>query len=117
MPAIGQIGVRYAGARSNDRRAAQPIRRARLDRRDERVEPRRLGYTTARTRRVQVVGEPGLLLRGRHVVMFQRPGQAPIVAEPRPAKNTLLWERGELLLRIEAEQPPGELLRLARSAR
>lgn len=74
-------------------------------------------FTAGRTRRVQVAGEPGLLLRGRHVVMFERPRRAAIVAEPRLAKNTLLWERGELLLRIEAEQPHGELLRIARSLR
>lgn len=74
-------------------------------------------FTTGRTRRVQVAGEPGLLLRGRHVVMFERPGQDPVVAEPRLAKTTLLWERGELLLRLEAEQPAGELLRIARSVR
>jgi hypothetical protein len=75
-------------------------------------------FTTSRTRRVQVDGRPGLLLRGRHVVLFDRPGGGdPVVVEPRLAKNTLLWERGELLLRIEAEQPAGELLRIARSVR
>ena len=70
---------------------------------------------TARTRRVRVGGRPGLLLRGRHVVLFDRPGGGMAVAEPRLAKNTLLWERGRLLLRLEAEQPAGELLRIARS--
>ncbi|HEV2785223.1 MAG TPA: hypothetical protein VGV67_02450, partial [Solirubrobacteraceae bacterium] len=73
-------------------------------------------FVTGLTRRVRVAGEPGLLLRGRHVVLFERPGGGePVVAEPRLAKNTLLWERGELLLRVEAEQPAGELLRIARS--
>lgn len=72
---------------------------------------------TGLTRRVEVGGRPGLLLRGRHVVMFERPGGDPVVAEPRLAKNTLLWERGDLLLRVEAEQPAGELLRIARSVR
>lgn len=73
-------------------------------------------FTTGRTRRVQVGGQPGLLLRGRHVVLFDRPGGGePVVVEPRLAKNTLLWERGELLLRLEAEQPAAELLRIARS--
>jgi hypothetical protein len=74
-------------------------------------------FTTGRTRRVRIGGRPGLLLRGRHVILFERPGGGTIVAEPRLARNTLLWERGALLLRIEAEQPPGELLRIARSVR
>jgi hypothetical protein len=74
-------------------------------------------FTTGRTRRVRIGGRPGLLLRGRHVILFERPGGGTIVAEPRLAKNTLLWERGALLLRVEAEQPPGELLRIARSVR
>lgn len=71
---------------------------------------------TGRIRRVRVAGRPGLLLRGRHVVAFERPGsREPVLAQPRLAKNTLLWERGELLLRVEAEQPAGELLRIAQS--
>lgn len=72
-------------------------------------------FVTERARRVQVAGRPGLLLRGRHVVLFDRPGGGTVVAESRLAKNTLLWERGDLLLRVEAEQPSGELLRIARS--
>jgi len=74
-------------------------------------------YVTARTRRVRIDGRPGLLLRGRHVVLFERPGAGTILSEPRLAKNTLLWERGGLLLRVEAEQPAGELLRIAHSVR
>jgi hypothetical protein len=70
---------------------------------------------TQRARRVQVAGGPGLLLRGPHTVLFDRPGGGTVVAESRLAKSTLLWERGHLLLRLEAEQPAGELLRLARS--
>ena len=70
---------------------------------------------TRRTRRVRIGGRPGLQLRGRHIVMFHQPGGGTIVSEPRLAKNTLLWERGELLLRLEAEQPADELLRIARS--
>jgi hypothetical protein len=72
-------------------------------------------FVTRRARRVRIAGRPGLLLRGRHVVLFAQPGKGPIVAESRLAKNTLLWERGALLLRVEADQPPAELLRIARS--
>jgi hypothetical protein len=35
--------------------------------------------------------------------------------ETRLAKNTLLWERDGLLLRLEADQPADELVRIARS--
>jgi hypothetical protein len=70
---------------------------------------------TRRARRVTIGGRRGLQLRGRHVVLFHGPGGDTIVAQSRLAKNTLLWERGELLLRLEAEQPDRELLRIARS--
>jgi hypothetical protein len=72
-------------------------------------------FAAARTQRVRVAGRPGLLLRGPHVVLFATPGGGTVVSEARLAKNTLLWERGALLLRLEAEQPAGELLRIARS--
>jgi hypothetical protein len=74
-------------------------------------------FVTARTQRVQIGGRPGLLLRGRHVVMFEARGGDTRLQESRLAKNTLMWERGELLLRLEADQPVGELLRIARSVR
>jgi hypothetical protein len=75
-------------------------------------------FVTQATRRVRVGGDPGLLLRGPHAVFFDPSGAGePRVQEARLAKNTLLWERAGLLLRIEAEQPLGELLRIARSVR
>ena len=59
----------------------------------------------------------GLLLQGQHAVFFDDRGRggATRVQEPRLAKNTLLWERDGLLLRLEADQPAGELVRIARS--
>lgn len=72
----------------------------------------------AGTQRVRIDGAPGLLLRGRHVVIFsEAPSGTTRVDEPRLAKSTLLWERGGRLLRLEADQPAGELLRIARSVR
>ena len=50
-------------------------------------------------------------------MIFEARGGDTRVQESRLAKNTLMWERGELLLRLEAEQPVGELLRIARSVR
>jgi hypothetical protein len=74
-------------------------------------------FVTEDTRRVRVDGVPGLLLRGPHAVFFDARGAATGVQEARLAKSTLMWERDGLLLRLEAEQPLGELLRIARSVR
>jgi hypothetical protein len=75
-------------------------------------------FVTADTRRVRIGGRPGLLLRGPHVVFFDSGrGGEPRMQEARLAKNTLMWERDGLLLRLEAEQPVGELVRIARSVR
>lgn len=73
---------------------------------------------TAATRRVRIDGVPGLLLKGPHAVVFDpRGGGDARTQAARLAKNTLMWERAGRLLRIEAEQPLGELLRIARSVR
>ena len=74
-------------------------------------------FVTADTRRVRIDGVAGLLLQGEHAVFFDDRGRggATRVQEPRLAKNTLLWERDGLLLRLEADQPAGELVRIARS--
>ena len=73
---------------------------------------------TSDTRRVRVGGAPGLLFKGPPAVVFApRGGGEPRVESALLARNTLMWERGGLLLRLEAEQPLGELLRFARSVR
>jgi hypothetical protein len=73
-------------------------------------------FVTADTRRVRINGVPGLLLQGEHAVFFDDGGRTRM-QETRLAKNTLLWERDGLLLRLEADQPPDELVRIARSVR
>jgi hypothetical protein len=73
-------------------------------------------FVTADTVRVRIGGVRGLLLRGPHVIVFDsRDGGEARVQEARLARNTVMWERDGLLLRIESAQPPGELLRIARS--
>ena len=74
-------------------------------------------FVTADTRRVRIDGVAGLLLQGPHAVFFDDRGRGggTRVQEPRLAKNTLLWERDGLLLRLEAGQPAAELVRIARS--
>jgi hypothetical protein len=74
-------------------------------------------FVTADTRRVRVGGVAGLLLHGPHVVFFDARGGGTQVQEARLARNTLMWERGGLLLRLEGGQPLGELLRIGRSVR
>ena len=74
-------------------------------------------FVTENTRRVRVDGAPALLVRGPHAVLFDARAGGTRVQEARLAENTLMWERGGLLLRLEAEQPAGELIRIARSVR
>lgn len=65
---------------------------------------------------VTVAGEPGLFVSGDdHYVMFV--GGDGRVTDERTALagNTLLWNRGPLLLRLEADVPRDEALELARS--
>jgi hypothetical protein len=64
---------------------------------------------------VTVSGEPGFFVSGdEHYVMFLEDGL--VHDEPTSlAGNTLLWNRGELLLRLEADVTRDEALELARS--
>lgn len=72
-------------------------------------------FVRSDARSYRVDGAPAVLLRGPHVVAFDARGGGVQTQAARLAKNTLMWERDGLLLRLEAEQPPGELLRIARS--
>ncbi len=67
---------------------------------------------------VTVRGEPGLFVSGEeHYVMFVD-GDGLITDERTAlAGNTLLWNRGPLLLRLEADVPRDEALELAESVR
>lgn len=67
---------------------------------------------------VTVDGEPGLFVTGdEHFVMF-RDEEGNIADEPTYLAGTvLLWNRGELLLRLEGDLTRGEALELAESVR
>ncbi len=67
-------------------------------------------------RSVVVAGEPGLFLEGGpHVVFLEpQPGDA-VESRGRLAGNTLLWERGEATLRLEADVALDDALRIAES--
>jgi hypothetical protein len=71
-----------------------------------------------RIRRVAVRGEPGLLITGPlHAVIFEDARGDVRQDRPRLASNTLLWERGTVSLRLEADLGPRRLLEIARSVR
>ena len=70
---------------------------------DTRVEP------------VTVNGRPGAWLEEPHVVMFRDSNGRLRDDSPRLAGKTLLWEHGELTLRLEGDLTKEEALRIARS--
>ena len=65
---------------------------------------------------VTVNGEPGIWLEGEpHEVFYRDPSGEIVWDSLRLAGNTLLWERGDLLLRLEADVSKREALRIADS--
>ncbi len=67
---------------------------------------------------VSVQGSPGIWIEGRpHVFFYEDPDLGVIDETLRLAGNTLLWENGDLLLRVEASVPKEEALEIAASAR
>jgi hypothetical protein len=66
---------------------------------------------------VTVNGQQGYFVEGEHLVYVRVPGADPIPDEPRIAGNTLLWTRGPVTLRLEADVPLDRALDLARSVR
>jgi hypothetical protein len=79
---------------------------------------KKVSGTGTRVELVRVNGERGLFLSGaEHYVMFLDE-RGNVADEPTAlAGNTLLWNRGELLLRLEADVGRAEALELARAVR
>ena len=71
----------------------------------------------ARVVPVTVNGEQGYFVQGKHLVFVQAPGADPIPDDPRIAGNTLLWTRGPVTLRLEADVPLDRALDIARTVR
>jgi len=63
---------------------------------------------------VTVRGEQGYWVEGPHLVYVEAAGE-PVADEPRIAGNTLLWTRGPVTFRLEADVPLAEALALART--
>jgi hypothetical protein len=67
--------------------------------------------------RVRVNGEPGLYVAGPHVVLFREASGQIVEDRARTAGRVLLWQRGPLLLRLEADVGLTRALQIARSVR
>jgi hypothetical protein len=67
--------------------------------------------------RVLVRGEPGLYIDGPHVVMYRDASGQVVADRARRAGRVLLWQRGPLLLRLEADVSQARALAIARSVR
>jgi hypothetical protein len=66
-------------------------------------------------RHVRVNGEPGLWVPGAHDVVFRMPNGAVTFTSTRLAGNTLLWNHGDQLLRLESGLGEQQALRIAES--
>jgi hypothetical protein len=69
-----------------------------------------------RVERVTVDGKPGAWLDQPHVVIFKDPRGIVRQNEGRLAGKTLLWQHGEVTLRLEGDLSKEEALRIARTA-
>ena len=70
----------------------------------------------ARVERVTVNGEPGVWLEEPHVVFFEDLRGRMRQSTGRLAGKTLLWQHGEVTLRLEGDLSKEEALRIARTA-
>jgi hypothetical protein len=69
-------------------------------------------------RRVRVRnGEPGIYVAGPHVVMYLDAAGRVVADRVRRAGRVLLWQRGPLLLRLEAAVSEARALQIARTVR
>jgi hypothetical protein len=87
--------------------------RAQID--DQLIEKKAVGTGTA-IESVTVGGEEGFWLEGRpHVLYFLDPEGVRVEQTVRLAGNVLLWERGDLTLRIEGDISREEAIQIAES--
>jgi hypothetical protein len=69
-------------------------------------------------RRLTIGGKPALWIEGApHEFLFIAPNGQVVSAPLRLDKNTLLWQRGRVLLRLEGDLSLAQALRVARSLR
>ena len=66
---------------------------------------------------VEVGGSPGVWVAGRHVLAYRDRLGVFRQDTARLAGKTLIWQRGDVTLRLEGDLSKQEALRIARSAR
>ena len=71
----------------------------------------------SQVRMIAVAGQPGYLISGSpHAFYYDPPGAGDFAeATLRLAGDTLLWQRGAILLRLEADAGLAQMLRIAES--
>jgi hypothetical protein len=73
-------------------------------------------HTTTGVRAVRVGGAAGVFIDGPHTYLYERPGRVIGEDRPRRAGRALVFNRGDVLVRIEGPAQ-AEALRIARSLR
>jgi hypothetical protein len=68
-----------------------------------------------RVSRTEVAGAPAVWLEGAHAFAYFGPNGEFVRATLRLARNTLLWQRGTLVLRLEGAPTEEQALQIARS--
>jgi hypothetical protein len=76
----------------------------------------KLVETDTRVERVTVNGQPGAWIEEPHVVFFEDPRGRVRQTTGRLAGKTLLWQHGEVTLRLEGDLSKEDALRIARTA-
>jgi hypothetical protein len=82
---------------------------------DESFIEKKLSPAGTKLEGVTVNGEPGFWIEGVHELFYVRPDGSPIRDTVRLAGNVLLWQRGSVTLRIEANITMAEALAIAES--
>ena len=78
---------------------------------------KKLAEPDTRITRVEVNGEPGFFLDGAKHFLYLAPTRIVVDERVRLARDVLLWQHGQLTLRLEGDLTRGQALRIARSFR
>jgi hypothetical protein len=84
---------------------------------DNQLIEKKLGTQATKIEPVTVNGQPGYWIEGAHEVYLIGPDGEELADTVRLAGNVLLWEQGNVTLRLEADISKAEALRIAGSVR
>ncbi|TMK96510.1 MAG: hypothetical protein E6G40_11435 [Actinobacteria bacterium] len=82
---------------------------------DNQLIEKKVGSQATKIEPVSVDGQPGYWIEGAHEVYLIGPDGEQLADTVRLAGNVLLWEKGKVTLRLEADISKAEALRIARS--